>query len=254
MKWIRFEHQGRSGFGTLQGDQVQPHDGDMFGQPVPAGAPLPLAALRLLPPCRPRLIVALWNNFRAAAQKNGWAEPAEPLVFLKSPHALSGPGDAIAVPRGDVGRVAYEGELVIVIGRRTEAVGVGEAAAHIFGYACGNDVTAIELLNRDASFAQWSRAKSFPGFAAFGPCIETEFDPAAVELVTRVGGRERQRYALADMFFGPHELVSRLSHDLVLEAGDLIYCGTSLGVLPMKPGSTVEVEVPGIGTLGNTYG
>jgi 2-keto-4-pentenoate hydratase/2-oxohepta-3-ene-1,7-dioic acid hydratase in catechol pathway len=84
--------------------------------------------------------------------------------------------------------------------------------------------------------------------------IETDFEPAAATLRTRVAGRERQNYPLADMFFAPHELVSRLSHDMTLEAGDLIYCGTSLGVLPMKAGCTVEVEVDGIGTLANTYG
>lgn len=254
MKWIRYQHQGAACFGLLQGDRVQPCRGSPFADHEPAGDTVALQALRLLPPCQPRLIVGLWNNFRAAADKNGWAAPAEPLWFLKSPHALAGPGDAIPVPRGEVGRVAYEGELVIVIGRRTEAVSVEQATAHILGYGCGNDVSAIELLQRDPSFAQWSRAKSFSGFAAFGPVIETDFDAASASVRTRVGGRERQHYPLADMFFPPHELVSRLSQDLVLEAGDLIYCGTSLGVLPMKPGTTVEVEIDGIGSLVNTYG
>ena len=158
------------------------------------------------------------------------------------------------MPRAYDGRVAYEGELVIVIGRRTQAVSVDEAAAHILGYTCGNDVTAMELLNRDPSFPQWTRAKSFDGFAAFGPVIETDFDAASATLRTLVGGRERQNYPLGDMFFAPHELVSRLSHDLTLQPGDLIYCGTSLGVLPMKPGTTVDVVIDGIGTLSNTYG
>ena len=256
MKWIRYRHQGQSCIGQLQGDLVQPCTGELFGgtPPQPAGAALPLAGLTLLPPCSPRQIVGLWNNFRAAAQKNGWAEPTHPLYFLKSPGALCGSGDAIAPPRGHDGRVAYEGELVIVIGRRTHAIDAADAAAHIFGYSCGNDVTAIELLNSDPSFPQWTRAKSFPGFAAFGPVIETDFDPSAAEVVTRVGGRERQRYALSDMIFAPHALVARLSQDLVLEPGDLVYCGTSLGVLPMKPGTRVEVEISGIGTLVNDYG
>jgi 2-keto-4-pentenoate hydratase/2-oxohepta-3-ene-1,7-dioic acid hydratase in catechol pathway len=113
--------------------------------------------------------------------------------------------------------VAYEGELVIVIGRRARPCRPNRPREHIFGYTCGNDVTAMELLNRDPSFPQWTRAKSFDGFAAFGPVIETDFDPAAATLRTRVGGRERQNYPLADMFFAPHELVSRLSHDMTLE-------------------------------------
>jgi 2-keto-4-pentenoate hydratase/2-oxohepta-3-ene-1,7-dioic acid hydratase in catechol pathway len=112
----------------------------------------------------------------------------------------------------------------------------------------------MELLHRDASFGQWTRAKSFDGFAAFGPVIETEFDSAAAHLRTVVGGRERQNYPLNDMFFNPVELVSRISHDMTLEPGDLIYCGTSTGVLPMKPGTAVDVTIDGIGTLSNLYG
>jgi 2-keto-4-pentenoate hydratase/2-oxohepta-3-ene-1,7-dioic acid hydratase in catechol pathway len=150
--------------------------------------------------------------------------------------------------------VAYEGELAIVIGRRTQRVSLEEAANHILGYSCANDVTAIELLNRDPSFAQWSRAKGFDRFGVVGPVIDTEFDPAQGSVRTLVDGRERQNYALSDMFFTPHELVSRISHDVTLEAGDVILCGTSLGVLPMKPGARVEVVIDGIGTLANLYG
>jgi 2-keto-4-pentenoate hydratase/2-oxohepta-3-ene-1,7-dioic acid hydratase in catechol pathway len=253
MKWLRFLLDGAPAFGTLDGDTVHVHRGSMFDGPEPTGQTLPLTGLALLAPCAPGKIVGLWNNFRAAAEKNGWATPAEPLYFLKSPGCATGPG-AIASPGSYDGRVVYEGELVIVIGKRAKAVSVADAPTHIFGYTCGNDVTALEILNRDASFPQWTRAKSFDGFGAFGPVIETAFDASAATLRTLVGGRERQNYALADMFFGPAELVSRLSHDMTLEPGDAIFCGTSLGVLPMKPGTAVDVVVDGIGTLSNTYG
>lgn len=255
MKWMAFEHQGVTAIGRLvDGDRVQAHAGTLFDPQDAVGAPLALADVAWRAPCRPGKIIGLWNNFRAAAEKNGWGVPADPLYFLKSPSALAAHGQPIPVPRAYDGRVAYEGELVIVIGRRTQAVSPAQAAAHILGYTCGNDVTALELLNRDASFAQKTRAKSFDGFAAVGPVVETDFDTATAMLRTRVGGRERQNYPLADMFFPPHELVSRLSQDMTLEVGDLIFCGTSLGVLPMKPGTTVEVEIDGIGTLSNVYG
>jgi 2-keto-4-pentenoate hydratase/2-oxohepta-3-ene-1,7-dioic acid hydratase in catechol pathway len=254
MKWLRFSHRGEVGFGTLEGDRVQAHTGDMFGAPQRSGELLAVADIAWLPPCTPTKIIGLWNNFRAAAAKNAWAEPAEPLYFLKSPGCAVGHLQPIAVPPGYDGRVAYEGELAVVIGRRARAVSLSDAPAHIFGYACANDVTALELLQRDPSFPQWTRAKSFDGFGAFGPVIETDFDPAAARLRTLVGGRERQHYELADMFFGPAELVSRISHDMTLEPGDVIFCGTSLGVLPMKPGTEVEVEIDGIGTLRNVYG
>lgn len=253
MKWLRYHHDGVEGFGRLEADQVQVHRGELFDAPEPTGELLPLADIDWLVPCRPGKVIGLWNNFRAAAEKNGWSQPAEPLYFLKAGSSVTAHQTAIPMPIGYDGRVTFEGELAIVIGRRTRGVAPADAAAAIFGYCCANDVTAIELLARDPSFAQWSRAKSFDGFGAFGPVIETDFDPVAARLRTLVDGRERQNFALSDMFFAPHELVSRLSFDMTLEAGDLILCGTSLGVLPMKPGSVVEVIIDGIGTLRNRY-
>lgn len=254
MKWLRFRHSDIEGFGTWDECGVHVYAGDLFGVSQPTGQVLALTGLHWLPPCRPGKIIGLWNNFRAAAEKNGWAQPHEPLWFLKAPSSLSAHGQGIAVPASYGGRVAYEGELALVIGRRAQAVSVGEALAHVFGYTCANDLTAIELIARDPSFAQWSRSKSFDGFCALGPVIETDFNPASASLRTIVAGRERQNYPLSDMFFGPAELVSRLSHDMTLEPGDVILCGTSLGVLPMKPGTAVDVQIDGIGTLSNLYG
>ncbi len=253
MKWMRYRHDGLEGFGLLDVDQVLVHAGDLFDAPRATGERLDVAAVEWRVPCRPGKIIGLWNNFRAAAEKNGWARPDEPLYFLKATSSALAHAADIPQPVGYDGRVSYEGELAIVIGRRARAVAPAEAQAHIFGYTCANDVTAMELLQRDPSFPQWARAKSFDGFGAFGPVIETDFDAGSATLRTLVGGRERQNYPIADMFFGPHELVSKLSFDMTLEPGDLILCGTSLGVLPMKAGSVVEVVIDGIGTLRNTY-
>jgi len=254
MKWLRARHCGREVLGCVEGDAVQVHRGDLFGSPEPTGERLALAELEWLTPCVPGKIIGLWNNFHAAAEKNGWAKPAEPLYFLKAASSAAAHRQALRVPAGDVGRVAYEGELAVVIGRAARDVSAEAAPQHILGYTCANDVTAMELIGRDPSFAQWARAKSFDTFGVFGPWIETDFDPGSATLRTRVGGRERQNYGLADMIFSPAELVSRLSRDMSLEPGDVILCGTSLGVLPMKPGSEVEVEIDGIGVLANVYG
>lgn len=256
-RWIRCLVDDRPRRGLVDGETVRLHDGESWAEPRPTGESLPLAEVRWLPPCEPRQIVGLWNNFRAAAEKNGWAVPAEPLYFLKSPHSAAAHDATIPAAPPEVGRVAYEGELALVIGRPAHRIARDEARGCILGYTLANDVTAIELLNRDASFAQWSRAKSLPGFGAFGPWIDTAFDPAADParaLVTRVGGRERQNYLLSDMVFPPEELVFRIAQDIPLAPGDLILCGTSLGVLPMKPGTVVEIEVAGLGVLRNTYG
>ena len=254
MKWLRFRHDGKEGFGRLDGATVQVHRGELFGANEATGETLEADAVEWLAPCRPGKLIGLWNNFRAAAEKNGWATPAEPLYFLKAPSSVTGHRQAIRPPGAYDGRVAYEGELAVVIGRQARAVAPEQAADHVFGYACANDVTAMELIGRDPSFPQWARAKSFDGFGALGPVIETDFDPRGKSLRTVVAGRERQNYSLDDMFFSPTELVSRISQDMTLEPGDVIHCGTSLGVLPMKSGSTVEVTIDGIGTLGNTYG
>lgn len=254
MKWMRCRLGGRELFGRLEGDRLVVHEGDLFDAPRPTGETVGLEGAQWLPPCRPGKMLALWNNFHAAAQKNGWAVPEEPLYFLKAPNSLAAHGQAIAAVAPELGRVAYEGELAIVIGRRAKGISRDEAPAHIFGYTCANDLTAIELLQRDPAFPQWTRAKGFDGFGVIGPVIETGFDPAVASVKTLVGGRERQNYPLSDMIFPPDDLVARLSQDMTLEPGDVIFCGTSLGVLPMKPGTSVEVEIDGIGRLANTYG
>ena len=254
MKWLRFRHHGADAFGRLDGEQVHVHEGDLFAEPRATGERVNVDAIEWLAPCRPSKVIGLWNNFRAAALKNGWSQPAEPLYFLKAPSSITPHETSIEVPAGYDGRVAYEGELAVVIGKPARAVSVTDAPAHIFGYTCANDVTALELLHRDPSFPQWARAKSFDGFGALGPVIETTFDAGSSQLRTTVSCRERQNYPLADMFFMPAELVSHLSHDMTLLPGDVILCGTSLGVLPMKPGSVVEVAIDGIGLLRNRFG
>ena len=253
MKWLRFSHKGQPGFGMLDGDAVAIHSGDMFDTCSPTGERVATADIEWLTPCLPGKMIGLWNNFGAAAEKNGWTIPVEPLYFLKGANSYCAHGQPILAPRSYDGRVIYEGELAIVIGREASRISEQEAPAHIFGYSCANDVTAMELIQRDPSFPQWARAKSFDTFGVFGPVIDTGFDPARGEVVVLLNGRERQRYALADMIFPPARLVSLLSQDMTLFPGDVILCGTSLGVLPLKPGTTVEVVIEGIGKLSNEY-
>lgn len=253
MKWLRFRAGGRERFGVLAGDKVQAYEGEMFGENRAGGEEFAVDAIEWLTPSQPGKMIGLWNNFRAAAEKNGHAIPPEPLYFIKGANSYCAHRQPIIAPRSHDGRVVYEGELAVVIGKTASGVSVADAPAHIFGYSCANDVTAPELLKRDESFAQWTRAKSFDTFGVFGPVIETDFVPADGELVTLLNGRERQRYAFSDMIFNPAQLVSLISQDMTLVPGDVILCGTSLGAMPMKPGSTVEVVIEGIGTLFNEF-
>ena len=111
MKWMRFRAGAVDGFGSLEGDAVRVHTGDLFDRPQPTGERLALTELEWLPPCRPGKMIGLWNNFHALAEKNGWAKPAEPLYFLKAASSLAAHGQNIRVPSAYEGRVAYEGEL-----------------------------------------------------------------------------------------------------------------------------------------------
>ncbi len=252
MKWLRYSHQGQVGLGQLVGDTLHVHQGSLFENPQPTGLTLPLSDLEVLAPCQPTKVLALWNNFKAAAEKNGWSAPTEPLYFLKSPNSYSHHLQVVIRPHQDVGRVVYEAELGIVIGKRGRDISLENAAQHIFGYTCVNDVTAVELLRSDTSFEQWTRAKNFDGFTPFGPWIETELDCTNAVVTAKVNGRERQNYAVSDMFFSPQELVAKLSRGMTLEAGDIISCGTSLGAMPWQNDAVVEVAIEGIGTLTNT--
>ncbi len=257
--WLRFQHQSHSSsqaqpaFGTLEGDTIAVHQGDMFNQPQPTGERVALADVALLTPCAPTKMVALWNNFHALAAKLGQAIPPEPLYFLKANSSFHPHSAPIRVPAAYAGKVVYEGELGVVIGKQCRQVSVDDAPAHIFGYTCINDVTAAELLNKDASFAQWTRAKSFDTFGVFGPVIATGLDPATLTVRTILNDQERQNYPVADMIFSPAQLVSLISQDMTLEPGDIIACGTSVGVGSMKPGSDVSIVIDGIGTLRNRY-
>jgi 2-keto-4-pentenoate hydratase/2-oxohepta-3-ene-1,7-dioic acid hydratase in catechol pathway len=251
--WVRFRRGGSDGFGLLEEGAIGVHGGDLFRGPAPSGETVALAEVALLPPVRPGLFIGLWNNFREAAAKQDLAIPETPLFFLKSPRSVVGPDAAIRPPPSYAGRVIYEGELGLVIGRRVHDADEAEAAQAIFGLTCVNDVTALDLLNADASFAQWARAKGCDGFGPIGPAIATGLDWSALRVQVALNGRVRQDYACSDMILPPARIVSLISREMTLEPGDVIACGTSLGALPMRPGMTVEVTIAGIGTLRNVF-
>ena len=250
--WLRFTHGGAEHFGALDGDTIEVYEGNLFDAPRATGTRLSIAAVRLLAPVQPSKVLALWNNFGQLAAKLGLATPSEPLYLIKPPNTYLEPGGVIRKPLGD-GKVAFEGELGIVIGKLARAVPLEQAADHVFGYTCANDVTVNDIIRRDPSFAQWVRAKGFDTFCPFGPVIATGLDAATLTVTTRLDGQVRQSYPISDMRFTVAQLVSLISHDMTLLPGDIILCGTSLGIGTMKPGSTVEVESPGIGSLVNRF-
>ena len=251
-QWVRYRAAGgRIGFGTLEGGRIVECEGNLFGEPRPTGSTIQTDTVALLSPCVPSKIVALWNNFHALAAKLGKQAPVHPLFLIKPGSSLAGPGDPIQRPASYKGKIAYEGELAIVVGRHCKDVPETEAADYIFGYTCINDVTAAEVLNEDVNFPQWCRSKGYDTFSCIGPVIVPDLDWSQARVITKLDGVERQNYPLSDMIFSPAQQVSRISHDMSLLPGDVIACGTSLGVGSIKDGSTVEITIEGIGSLIN---
>ena len=213
---------------------------------VSGGEVLAMEDVELLAPCCPSKIVCVGLNYVEHAKELKMKLPEEPILFLKPPSAVIGPGTEIIVPKSSE-RVDYEGELGVVIGKRCKAIAADEAKKHILGYTCFNDVTARDLQQKDG---QWTRAKSFDTFAPFGPWIAS-IDPSDADIKTRVNGQIRQSSNTADLIFGVPSLIEFISNVMTLEPGDVIATGTPPGVGRLEKGDVVEVEIEGIGVLKN---
>jgi 2-keto-4-pentenoate hydratase/2-oxohepta-3-ene-1,7-dioic acid hydratase in catechol pathway len=247
MKIVRFQVGKKTGYGVMDGGIIQYREGNPYRNLKKTVQFYEPGEVRLLAPCLPSKVVALGVNYRSHGEEMSHRIPTEPLLFIKPSTSVIGPGDSIIYPDTSE-RVDYEGELGIVIKDRTSHISREEAAKHILGYTCVNDVTARDLQARDK---QWTRGKSFDTFCPLGPCIETELDPYNANLETRLNGEIKQQTNTGDLVFPAYELVSFISHVMTLLPGDVIATGTSSGVGPMQPGDTVEITIDGIGTLSN---
>ena len=213
------------------------------------GGVLQRAAVRLCAPVpRPGKIVGVARNYPShAAERGGPAGGEQPVLFLKAPSAVIGPGDAIVLPKESL-RVDYEGELALVIGKKTKNQPQEKWMEALAGVTCANDVTARDLQKKDG---QWARGKSFDTFCAVGPAIVSGLDPSDLAITTRVNGAIKQSSRTSEMVFPPAFLVAYISRMMTLNPGDLILTGTPAGVGPLSPGDTVEVEIEKVGILTN---
>ncbi len=251
MLWLQFSYENKTRLGVLDGDIIHIYSGDIFHDPQPVGESCRLADVEILLPCQPGKMLALWNNFYSRAEHEGWDIPPEPLYFVKTPNSFNAHAQPVIRPPSYDGPVFFEGELGIVIGKKCVHISEVEAADYIFGYTCINDVTAKEILKRDPSFPQWTRAKGFDTFGVFGPGIATGLDVDTLVVQSRLDGGLLQNYPVTDMVFRPHELVSMISQDMSLYPGDIIACGTGLNATAMEDGQTIEISIEGIGVLSN---
>lgn len=249
-RFCRSEQHERARYGVIEGETVFPlrEDEPFAALDIDRSQGMPLSEVRLLAPCRPSKIIGVGRNYRDHALELGHDVPSEPLIFLKPPSAVIGPHEAIRLPALSE-RVDYEGELVVVIGRRAHHIGEDESALdYVLGYTCGNDVTARDLQRRDVQF---TRAKGFDTFAPLGPVIVTDLDPHDVTIETRVNGQVRQRARTSQLVFSIETLLRYISQVMTLLPGDVIYTGTPAGVGPLNPGDIVDVDIEGIGVLRN---
>jgi 2-keto-4-pentenoate hydratase/2-oxohepta-3-ene-1,7-dioic acid hydratase in catechol pathway len=212
------------------------------------GATYPLDDVRLLVPVLPSKVIAVGQNYPEHTREMGGAPSPEPVLFLKPSTAVVGHREPIGYPVKLTQRVDYEGELAVVIGTICREVPAARAADVIFGYTCANDVTARDLQARDA---QWTRAKGFDSFCPLGPWIETDLDPAGLQLTTSLNGEVRQRSSTSEMLFDVPALIEYVSAVMTLLPGDVLLTGTPAGVGPMEDGDEVTVTIEKIGSLTN---
>ncbi len=234
-------------WGWLAEDRIGMLDGSPFTEFRRGEAHIPLDDVELLAPVQPSKIVCLGKNYVAHAAEFGSEVPELPLLFLKPPSAVIGPGETILLPPQSE-RVEHEAELAVIIGQRGRWISPGDISEHILGYTVANDVTARDLQLSDD---QWTRGKGFDTFCPLGPWIETELDPADVMVTCLVNGQLRQMASTRDMVFPVTQLVGFISSVMTLEPGDVILTGTPAGVGPLVDGDEVSVEIEGVGTLIN---
>jgi len=248
VKIVRFAWQGETRYGLVEGDVVHAVEGGLFGALEQSERIGTLSEVQLLAPCTPTKIVAVGLNYADHAAEAHREVPTEPLIFLKPPSAVIGPGENVAYPPISQ-RVDYEAELAVVIGRRVRNISADEALNCVLGYTCGNDVTARDLQHQDD---QWTRSKSFDTFCPLGPWIVTRLDPSDLSIEGRVNGEVRQRSRTHHMIFPVAQLIHFVAQVMTLQPGDVILTGTPAGIGPLQRGDRVEVEIEGIGVLENT--
>lgn len=248
MRIIRYRYrQDPPRYGWVLNDLVGPIEGSIFENFRRMEASIPLNQVRLLPPVEPSKIICLGRNYAAHAKEQNVEVPEVPLIFLKPPSSLIGPGEKIFLPPQS-NQVEHEAELVVVIGRQGRWIQPDDVDIHILGYTVGNDVTARDLQRKDG---QWTRGKGFDSFCPLGPWIETEFVDADAIVTCHVNGEMRQMASTRDMVFTVQQLIAYISSVMTLLPGDLIFTGTPAGIGPLEDGDVVTVGVEGIGTLTN---
>lgn len=256
MRWIRFAVGGRSAYGIIEGDRIREVRGDPFEGHEPTGRVHALSEVKVEVPVVPRTFYCAGLNYvehveeQAARRGEKPVFPEKPDIGYRANNALTAHGEPVVVPRDATGKVHYEGELVVVIGKRAKGLSEEEALSCVLGYTIGNDVSERTWQRTDRTL--W-RAKNTDTFKPMGPWIETDFDLDAAWTTVRLNGEPTTRFATGRMLFGVAAYIAAMSRYLTLWPGDVIWMGTDGASPDIKHGDTVEVEITGIGALRNRF-
>lgn len=244
---FRISVEGEIFYACGETGQFRLLEGGMFADGKPGTRTVPLSRAVILAPVEPSKIVAVGLNYRSHAEEMKMPLPDEPLIFLKPPTALAAPGEEIVIPSASR-QVEFEGELALVVGKKTRNISETGVRDHLLGITLANDLTARDLQKKDG---QWARAKGFDGFCPLGPCIAPLPDFSRLEFSTWLNGMPRQIGRPADMIFSIPRLVAHIASVMTLLPGDVILTGTPPGVGPLHPGDVIRVECGAIGVLEN---
>lgn len=255
MRWIRFSLNGRTAYGILEGDRICEVAGNPFSGYEPTARRHNLSDAKLEVPVLPPTFYCVGLNYaahiREAAAKLGIAAdlPKQPDVGYRAVNALVAHDEPVIIPT-DARKVQYEGELAVVIGKRTKNVSEADALSCVLGYTIGNDVS--ERIWQKSDRTLW-RSKNTDTFKPMGPWIETDVALDDLETTVRVNGTATTRFRTNDMLFGVATYISTMSRYLTLHPGDILWMGTDGTSPDLKAGDTVEIEISGIGVLRNPF-
>ena len=247
MKLCRFLYQRNIYWGQIRDETVIALRASPFVKIEAASQRFSLKKIKLLPPTTPTKVILVGLNYKDHARELKMPLPRKPLIFIKPNSSIIGHNASIIYPCG-VGRLDYEAELAIVIGKVAKSIRMQAAHKYILGYTCLNDVTARDLQKEDG---QWTRSKSFDTFCPLGPWIETGLDPENLEIKLYLNGKLKQSSCTKNFIFSVNYLVSFISRIMTLLPGDVISTGTPAGVGRMQKGDIVELAIAGIGRLRN---
>jgi 2-keto-4-pentenoate hydratase/2-oxohepta-3-ene-1,7-dioic acid hydratase in catechol pathway len=246
MRIVRYDAGAGPRYGELVDGTVHEWEEGLFGSRRRSGRTLAPARIRILPPVVPSKFVLASLNYEEVVTQLGYPRPASPILFLKAPSALVPDGGEIRYPAASK-YVTFEPELVVVIGRRASRVPRERAMEHVLGYTLTNDVSARDIQEAEG---QYTRCKSFDTFGPLGPAIVTDIDPTDLGVAGYLNGERRIATRTRNFIFDIPTLISFTSECMTLEPGDLISTGAS-GVVEMKVGDTVVVEIEQVGRLTN---